>query len=417
MGLTTRRWIAFGGLTALAVSLLLVVFFFASPSGAAHVETTGANATAERSFEFRYVVHVAVPPNGSHTLRIWIPLPSTDAHQKIEDLNLASPAPYRIYRGKRFGNRFAYLHLNADHIRAPFALRLAFRVRRYEYSVPLPRSDPLPAREPFPPAVARYLLPDRLIPTGGIIGTLSRKETQGLSDPLAKARKLYEYVLDTMHYDHNGSGWGHGNAIYACTAHHGNCTDFHSLFIGLARAAGIPARFQIGFLLPDEEQSGSVASYHCWAEFYVQGIGWIPVDAAEAWLHPSMRNFYFSALDPNRVRFSRGRDIVLVPQQSGTPLNYFVYPYAELDGKRFSGLRYEFSFHDLALPTDPSREAKSPTSAQASAQTGGHSSTVLVKGKAIPSFHALDQFGKERDFADLRGPNGLVMLFFRSADW
>jgi hypothetical protein len=38
-------------------------------------------------------------------------------------------------------------------------------------------------------------------------------------------------------------------------------------------------------------------------------------------------------------------------------------------------------------------------------------------GRPIPAFHALDQDGGDRDFASLRGPKGLVLVFFRSADW
>ena len=47
----------------------------------------------------------------------------------------------------------------------------------------------------------------------------------------------------------------------------------------------------------------------------------------------------------------------------------------------------------------------------------GHSSSLLKVGEKIPGFRGADQFGKERDVANLGGPNGLVMLFFRSADW
>ncbi|MDE3135301.1 MAG: hypothetical protein KGL59_01900 [Acidobacteriota bacterium] len=47
----------------------------------------------------------------------------------------------------------------------------------------------------------------------------------------------------------------------------------------------------------------------------------------------------------------------------------------------------------------------------------GHSSSLLQVGDKIPGFDGADQLGKQRDFANLRGRNGLVMLFFRSADW
>jgi transglutaminase-like putative cysteine protease len=311
--------------------------------GAAEVAATPPS----RSFEFTYVVHVPAMPAGSRTMRIWIPLPQTAAHQQISDVHVTSPVRYRIVPAAQYGNRFAYLEFSrAEAGRAPFDIRLTFDARREEYKAALPAGDP--ASPPsFPPNIARYLLPDRLIPLNGMIGELSREETAGISDPLQKARKIYEYVIAHMHYDHDGTGWGHGDAIFACTMHHGNCTDFHSLFIGMARAAGIPARFEIGFAIPPGQREGKIAGYHCWAEFYIQGTGWVPVDASEAWQNPARHNYYFGALDADRVRFTRGRDLTLEPKQTGGLVNYIVYPYAELDGKPFSGLMQEFSFRDL----------------------------------------------------------------------
>ncbi|MGH9759641.1 MAG: transglutaminase-like domain-containing protein, partial [Blastocatellia bacterium] len=149
-----------------------------------------------------------------------------------------------------------------------------------------------------------------------------------------------------MHYDHDGTGWGRGDAVWACDSHHGNCTDFHSLFIGMARAQGVQARFEIGFPLPRNVHAGSIPGYHCWAEFYIQGIGWIPVDASDAWNHKEQKDYFFGALDTNRIMFSMGRDIRLNPPQKGDLLNYFVYPYAELDGKPLNDLKREYFFRD-----------------------------------------------------------------------
>jgi peroxiredoxin len=42
---------------------------------------------------------------------------------------------------------------------------------------------------------------------------------------------------------------------------------------------------------------------------------------------------------------------------------------------------------------------------------------TLKVGKHIPDFHAVDQFGKDRRFGDLVGPKGLVLFFYKSADW
>jgi transglutaminase-like putative cysteine protease len=200
----------------------------------------------------------------------------------------------------------------------------------------------------------RFLLPDRLVPIDGVIGELSDQQTKDATQPIDKARRIYDYVVATMHYDHDGTGWGRGDAVWACNSKHGNCTDFHSLFIGMARAAGIPARFEIGFSLPTNAKAGAISGYHCWAQFYVNGVGWIPVDASEGWKNKEKRDYYFGATDQNRVMFSMGRDIRLKPAQKGEPLNYFVHPYAELDGKPFTDLKNEYTFRDdPTLPAPP----------------------------------------------------------------
>jgi transglutaminase/protease-like cytokinesis protein 3 len=172
--------------------------------------------------------------------------------------------------------------------------------------------------------------------------------TQGKTEPLDKARAIYDYVFTTMRYDKTGTGWGNGDVLYACDAKKGNCTDFHSLFIAMARSQGIPARFEIGFPLPSDKHTSEIAGYHCWSDFYVDGKGWIPVDISEAWKHPEKRDYFFGSHDVNRMQFSMGRDLRLHPAQDGKPLNYFVYPYVEVDGKEYPNVSLAFSFSDSA---------------------------------------------------------------------
>jgi transglutaminase-like putative cysteine protease len=177
---------------------------------------------------------------------------------------------------------------------------------------------------------------------------LATKVTQGKTEPIDKARAIYDYVFTTMKYDKTGTGWGHGDVLYACDAKKGNCTDFHSLFIAMARSQGIPARFEIGFPLPPDKHSAEIAGYHCWSDFYMDGKGWIPVDISEAWKHPEKHDYFFGSHDVNRVQFSMGRDLRLSPPQEGKPLNYFVYPYVEVDGQEYSNVSLAFSFADAA---------------------------------------------------------------------
>jgi transglutaminase-like putative cysteine protease len=172
--------------------------------------------------------------------------------------------------------------------------------------------------------------------------------TAGKTSQLEKARAIYDYVFDTMRYDKTGTGWGHGDVLWACDSKRGNCTDFHSLFIAMARSQGIPARFEIGFPLPADKRSSEIAGYHCWAEFFDPQNGWIPVDISEAWKHPVKKDYFFGAHDTDRIQFSVGRDLKLNPQQQAEPLNYFVYPYVEVAGKAYSNVAFAFSFADVS---------------------------------------------------------------------
>jgi hypothetical protein len=97
-------------------------------------------------------------------------------------------------------------------------------------------------------------------------------------------------------------------------------------------------------LVPPDKSSSEVAGYHCWAEYYSTERGWIPVDISQAWKHEDKRDYFFGGHDDNRMQFTVGRDLMLNPPQTGPPLNYFVYPYVEVDGKEFSNVAIHFRF-------------------------------------------------------------------------
>src|ERR1700720_127948 len=307
-------------------------------------------STPVRNFEFTYVTKIPPFPADAKSSRIWIPLPQSDAYQAISDLKIESPFPYATHRDAEYGNEYVYLEVPTAKSSVAAEVRVHFQAARQEHHVAVegtPNATNPEDREAHAEDLKRFLEPDRRVPLAGTIAELSAQETHGIQDPMAKARAIYDYVLATMRYDKSGTGWGNGDAIWACTAKRGNCTDFHSLFIGMMRAAGIPARFEIGFPLPADQQAGTIPGYHCWAEFYLEPYGWIPVDASEAWKHPEEKDYFFGAHDDDRVLFSVGRDIRLDPPQQGDALNYFVYPYAEVDGKPF-GVESKFSFRDRA---------------------------------------------------------------------
>jgi transglutaminase-like putative cysteine protease len=300
-----------------------------------------------RTFRFTYNFTVKDIPFGTKRVRVWVPVPQTDQHQTVRVLAVKAPVKTRMTQESEYGNRMMYAEIQnptADKVE----FTLVYKVTRREYSrgdyAQLERTD----RKPGVVLVSmnRLIAPDSLIPTDGKIKELAVQVTGSKTGAVAKAKAAYDYLFSNMRYDKTGSGWGRGDAVWACDAKRGNCTDFHSPFIGMLRSDGIPARFDIGFPLPENKDKGDIAGYHCWAEFYASKTGWIPVDISEAWKAKQKEDYFFGSVDANRVQFSAGRDVVLSPKQDGPALNYFVYPYVEVDGKPYEKLDKHFSFEE-----------------------------------------------------------------------
>lgn len=304
-----------------------------------------AFAQDSRNFTFHYAFTVRNLPLGKK-VRVWIPAAQSDAYQEVKIVSAKGDLMVKKTRESKYGNEI-YFAETGSATQPELHFDVEYDVVRHE-RVALNPAAHLIATSLTNKERQEDLQPDALVPITGVPADLAAKVTQGKMHSLDKARAIYDYVFTTMRYDKTGTGWGHGDALYACDAKKGNCTDFHSLFIAMARSQGIPARFEIGFPLPPDKHSDEIAPYHCWADFYVDGNGWIPVDISEAWKHPEKRDYFFGSHDVNRVQFSVGRDLQLNPAQDGKPLNYFVYPYVEVDGQEYPNVSLAFSFADVA---------------------------------------------------------------------
>ena len=325
--------------------LTIIIGIGSSAATASGGLTPSAAEHAARSFEFSYRTAITSVPAATKHLEFWLPYPVSDANQEIIDISVVSPTAAMVYSEPRYGDDALYLSI--DNPQPPINVELRFKVRRTEY-IKKDFSNLKAGSGPLDPAVEQFLKPDKLVPIDGKVTEWAREVTKGKRTDLEKARAIYDYTVSTMKYDKTGQGWGRGDIYFACDAKRGNCTDFHAVFIGFCRAVGIPARFAIGFPLPDKRGEGEIAGYHCWAEFYLRGYGWVPVDASEASKHPEKKDYFFGAHDENRVQFSWGRDIILRPRQHSGPLNYFIYPLVEADGKTIDTIARELRFKDLS---------------------------------------------------------------------
>ena len=298
---------------------------------------SGDSATSSRDITLTYRAKIQDLPQDAGEVQVWVPLASSRDRQEILRREVRAPAGYTITRDPVYQNDILHFSLTPP-VQEPLEVEINYEVRlgqEVDTGAPqLPTAD-----------LQRYLEPSGLVIVDDEIRARAREATAGRTTLTDRARGIYDYVIRHMTYDKTTPGWGRGDTRRACLIGKGNCTDFHSLFISMARAEHIPARFKIGLVVPPGS-SGEIPGYHCWAEIYVEGQGWVPVDASEAWKRPERTDYYFGGREPNRVLISVGRDIELVPPQRDKPVNIFLAPYIEVNGRAFEHVKTEFRFQE-----------------------------------------------------------------------
>lgn len=342
--------------------LLLVVAFTSLPASA---------GTDERRFRFSYQTEVGPIPAGEGPVHVFIPLPAETRRQTVESLEITADIPGAIETEPVYGNRFWHGRLAAS-TGEPITVTLETVVLRRAARTPATvRSD----GEAMTRDERRLFLgPNQRVVVGHevldpILGEIRASADE--DDQADKARVIYDWVVDNVTYKKVGSGWGNGDTFWACSERYGNCTDFHALFISLARTEGIPARFEMGFPVPAERSAGTIEGYHCWVEFHVDEVGWLPIDASEASKRPEEREDFFGSQPADRIHFTTGRDLRLGPDHRSTLLNYFVYPHVEVAGEPWKGpLEREFRYAESSHGSEPSApEARQVPAAKA--ESGG----------------------------------------------
>ncbi len=268
--------------------------------------------------EFEFTYRVALPEimGKGH---LWMPMATSDSYQTIDVISISVPVEYKVLTDKEFNNSIIYMELSS--VQSNKTIEIAYAVKRKEKG---------PVEEEAP-VTGNHLEDNLLMPVGGRFTDLAKAAVKGRDgSDLIKARALYDYVIDNMKYMKFGN-YGRGDSNYACDVKTGNCTEFHSYFISLARSIGIPARFAVGVSIPSERNEGGIDGYHCWAEFYAEGKWW-PIDISEANKYSALATYYFGHHPANRIEFSRGRDLKVKPGPASGPINFLAYPILEVNG-------------------------------------------------------------------------------------
>jgi transglutaminase-like putative cysteine protease len=259
----------------------------------------------------------------------------------------------------------------------PPVLTLTSRVATRNHAVDLSMPTVAPPRDLS--AFGAFLRPTRLIPTDGIVKKTADAITKGAGTDLEKARAIYDWIVDNTFRDPKTVGCGVGDIRFMLESNSlgGKCADLNALFVGLARAAGVPARDVYGVRVAKSEKEfrslglpsdNASKAQHCRAEVYLVGYGWVPVDPADVRkviLEEPPGNLrvaddrvkvararLFGSWEMNWVAYNFAHDVSL-RGSSRPPIGYFMYPQGEtaagpLDSLDPDGFKYQITVRELA---------------------------------------------------------------------
>ena len=330
---------------------------------------------------FEVVVHAEVlEPTGPS--RVWLPMPlvpDTDYHRSLGHSFAGNAARTHVYDDGKYGAQIFYAEWPAG-APAPtvdVTYRFATRDRAVDLTAP-----PKAHRQETRAALAKYLEPTRLVRTDGIVAATAQRATAGRRDDVDKARAVYDWIVENTFRDPKVRGCGIGDirAMLETGNLGGKCADLNALFVGLARAAGVPARDVYGMRVAESAEfkclgkSGDVSkAQHCRAEFYAPEHGWVPVDPADVrkvileekgGLPPDdpivrrARAKLFGAWEMNYLAFNYAHDVAL-PNSTQGPLGFLMYPQAETGVGRKDCLDPEtFRYRITSRELGPGPEAK-----------------------------------------------------------
>ncbi|MCK5882382.1 MAG: transglutaminase domain-containing protein [Bacteriovoracaceae bacterium] len=271
---------------------------------------------------------------------LWILRPLSDATQKISIKAVTGSYDNHIFMPDT-KNKTEYLYATWSAEKKEKVLSFSFEAEAKEITMTNLRDSGLP----LPKEIEPYLVGTKYIPIDGVIAEIAKKAVAGKTSILEKARAIYDWTVENTKRDPNVRGCGLGIVERTITIRSGKCADISSVYVALARSVGVASREVFGLRLGNKDKQNMTGGYHCWAEFYLPGTGWVPVDPSDVRKFmlknnktldevKELREYFFGSVDQYRVALKRGgRGVTLVPQQKDAPVNYLMYPYAEVNGK------------------------------------------------------------------------------------
>ena len=327
----------------------------------------GATSDHWRTFEVETRVEI---PQSSGATRVWLPVP------------LIKTTPFQKTLSHKFSAEGGRVRTLQDGASALGIVAVEFptgvtpvvthwnTVATKNYAVDLSR--PAAAPKADRQELEYFLRPTKLLPAGGIVKRTAAEITAGAKSDLEKARAIYEWIVENTFRNPKTRGCGIGDIRFMLESKDlgGKCADLNALYVGLARAAGLPARDVYGIRVAKSElgykslgasSENITKAQHCRAEVYIGGYGWVPVDPADVRkvvleeppgnrpLNDEMvekaRARLFGSWEMNWIAYNFAHEVAL-PGSDGAPVGFLMYPQAETaDGRRDcldpDGFKYE----------------------------------------------------------------------------
>jgi transglutaminase-like putative cysteine protease len=333
---------------------------------------------AWRTFEVTTRVEVLKP---SGTTRIWVPVPLRHTpFQKAIARKIVCEGGTAKTIEKR-ADALAMVTAEFPEGIRPI-LTVTDRIATRNWSVDLTQDHPVHQADHR--ELQHFLQPTKLLPTDGIVKQTALEITRTAHDDIDKARHIYDWVVDNTYRDPKTAGCGRGDIRFMLESRDlgGKCADLNALYVGLARAAGLPARdvygirvapSNLGYKSLGANSSDVTKSQHCRAEVYLTEHGWVPVDPADVrkvileeppGKHPlsdtvvqQARARLFGAWEMNWIGYNYAHDVAL-PGSSGPPVAFLMYPQAETAAGRLDSLapqnfQYEITAYQVGGSARP----------------------------------------------------------------
>lgn len=333
----------------------------------------GTHAAGWRTFEITTRLEVL---KSSGVTRVWMPtaLLTAKPYQKT----LANTFQCDGGSAKKFESKADGLGIIAAQFPAGVkpVLTVTSRVSTKDWTANL--SAPLAARKSRSADLQYFLRPTKLLPTDGIVKQRASEITRNSRTDLDKARAIYEWIVENTYRDPKTRGCGVGNIRFMLESGDlgGKCADLNALYVGLARAAGLPARdvygirtapSGLGYKSLGASSDKVTKAQHCRAEVYLNDYGWIAVDPADVRkvaleeppgnrpLNDDMvqraRARLFGSWEMNWMAYNFAHDVAL-PGSSGPLVPFLMYPQAETADGRIDSLdpdnfRYEITSREI----------------------------------------------------------------------